>query len=181
MIPILKKHKKVLLFLFKFFATYFVLFAIYSNYLKKNQSTDPFTNAPITQMVAKQSAKLLEFFGYQVEKVQHTEELSIFLSLDGNFVGKIVEGCNSISLIILFVAFIIAFSGKFKTTFLYLLFGSFFIWVINILRIVIICIMLNKYPEQEAFLHKLLFPSIIYGTVFLLWVIWVNKFSNHKK
>ncbi|MCH3881923.1 MULTISPECIES: exosortase family protein XrtF [Tenacibaculum] len=181
MILTLKKHKKVLLFLLKFFATYFVLFAIYSSYLKRNQQLDPFVNAPVTQLVAKQSAWGLELFGYQVEKVQHPEELSIFLALNGNYVGKIVEGCNSVSLIILFIAFIIAFSGSFKATLLYMLFGTIFIWIINIVRIVVICIMLDKYPEQEMFLHKLLFPAIIYGAVFLLWVIWVNKFSTAKK
>jgi len=27
----------------------------------------------------------------------------------------------------------------------------------------------------------LVFPAIIYGMVFLLWVIWVNKYSDFKK
>jgi len=26
----------------------------------------------------------------------------------------------------------------------------------------------------------LLFPGIIYGTTFILWIIWVNKFSHLK-
>lgn len=181
MILIIQKHKKVLLFLLKFFATYFMFFAIYSSYLKRTQNTDVFKCSPITELVANQSKMVLEWLGYQVKKVQHSEELSVFIALDGNFVGKIVEGCNSISLIILFVAFIIAFSGSLKPTLLYLFFGSLCIYTINIIRIVFLCIMLYKFPLQEYLLHKLVFPAIIYGVIFLLWVLWVNKFSNHKK
>jgi hypothetical protein len=32
-----------------------------------------------------------------------------------------------------------------------------------------------------SFLHGVLFPLFIYGVVFILWVIWVSKFSLYAK
>jgi exosortase family protein XrtF len=48
---------------------------------------------------------------------------------------------------------------------------------LNVIRIALIAIALYHYPEQEHLLHGVVFPLFIYGVVFLLWVIWVNKFS----
>ena len=82
---------------------------------------------------------------------------------------------------ILFVAFVVAFSGKLKTTVLFLIFGIIIIHVLNVIRIAMLCVLLQKYPAQEEILHGVVFPLFIYGVVFGLWVIWVNKFSTYAK
>jgi len=92
-------------------------------------------------------------------------------------VARVIEGCNSISIIILFIAF----SGPKRATIIYAIVGSFIIYLINILRIAFLTMMLYNYPNQQMVLHNLVFPAIIYGTTFLLWVIWVQKFSHLKK
>jgi hypothetical protein len=38
-----------------------------------------------------------------------------------------------------------------------------------------------SFPGQVSFLHGVLFPLFIYGVVFILWVIWVSKFSLYAK
>lgn len=178
----MKKHKNIIFFLIKFFVTYFILFAIYSFYLENSQQKDKdFKSASITKKVADQTVDVLTFFGYNVETVQHDKEVSMKLIIEGEYTARVIEGCNSISVIILFMAFVVAFSGSIKATVLYLLFGSIFIYVINVLRISLLTVMIYKHPNQIGVLHDIIFPGIIYGTVFLLWVIWVNKFSNYKK
>ena len=178
----MKKHKNIIIFLIKFFATYFILFAIYSFYLQKSQQKDDsYKTASITTTVANQTVKVLTFFDYNVAAVQHDKEMSVKLIIEGKYTARVIEGCNSISLIILFVAFIIAFSGSIKATILYSLFGSILIYVVNVLRIAFLTVMIYKHPNQLGILHDLLFPAIIYGTVFMLWVIWVNKFSNYRR
>jgi exosortase family protein XrtF len=97
------------------------------------------------------------------------------------YASRIVEGCNSVSVIILFLTFIIAFSGSLKATIIFGGIGSLIIYAANIFRILVLSMLMYKYPEYKYFLHSLLFPGIIYGTTFLLWIIWVNKFSNLKK
>ncbi|MFY8008070.1 MAG: exosortase family protein XrtF, partial [Flavobacterium sp.] len=59
------------------------------------------------------------------------------------------------------------------------LFGLLLIHLLNISRIALLSVALYHFPEQEQLLHDVIFPLIIYGVVFLLWVIWVNKFSLH--
>ncbi|HIE44911.1 MAG TPA: exosortase family protein XrtF, partial [Flavobacteriaceae bacterium] len=95
--------------------------------------------------------------------------------------SRVIEGCNSVSIIILFIAFIIAFSGSFKSTIFFGFIGSLLIYSTNIFRIAVLSIGILLYPKQQEILHSLVFPAIIYGMVFLLWVIWVNKYSDFKK
>ncbi|MDD3722581.1 MAG: exosortase family protein XrtF [Lutibacter sp.] len=178
----MKGNKTVVLFLIKFFGSYLLLFLLYSLYLNKTQNEiAPFTCAPITKNVAEQTQYLLDIFGYPTEIKQDTETLAVKLFINGKFTAFIVEGCNAISIIILFIAFIIAFAGKFKTTLLYILFGSLLIYITNIVRIAIISIALYEYPQYQSVLHEIIFPSIIYGITFLLWFVWIRNFSTLKK
>ncbi len=175
------KNKAIIVFLVKFFATYFILFGAYSFYLHKTQhKTDIFVCSPLTSTVAQHVYKTSKMLGYDAEIEQHTEELSIKFMLNGNYVSRIIEGCNSVSIIILFLAFIIAFSGSLVNTVLFGLFGSALIYIVNVLRIIALSILYHKFPEYQIMLHDLLFPSVIYGLTFVLWVTWVKFFSNLK-
>lgn len=166
----------------KFFTSYFVMFFVYSYYLSVSQKRNPdFECSSITQSVASHTSALLNGLGYQVTAVQHSEELSIKLLVNDVYTARVIEGCNSISLILLFVSFVIAFRGSLKATVLYAVFGSIAIYIVNFLRIGFLTVALYKYPHQQEFLHNLVFPSIIYGMVFLLWVIWVQLFSDYSK
>lgn len=177
----MQNNKTVIFFLVKFFGTYLVLFLVYSFYLSKNQNTAVvFACAPITKTVAAQSQYLINLAGFEADIEQHTSEISIKLFINNTYVARVIEGCNSISIIILFIAFIVAFAGGFKETVLYILFGSLIIYSINIVRIGIIAIAIYKYPEYENVLHTIIFPSIIYGITFLLWFIWIQNFSKLK-
>ena len=178
----MKGNKTVVIFLVKFFGSYIILFLLYSFYLGKTQNTvELFTCAPITKTVANQTKFILTYVGYDVDVVQHDSESSMKLIVEGQFVARIVEGCNSVSVIILFIAFITAFANGFRRTLLFIIFGSLLIYIINIFRIAVISIAIYKYPQYEMFLHDIVFPGLIYGVTVLLWVIWVQKFSNLKK
>ena len=178
----MKRQRNIVLFLVKFFATYFLLFVLYSVYLQNTQEKgDVFACSPITTMVADQTEGVLTFFGYDAASMQHEDEMSVKVLLNGHYTARVIEGCNSFSIIILFLSFIIAFSGSLKATIIFGLIGSAIIYVINILRIAFLTVMLYKYPDQQELLHNLIFPAIIYGTTFLLWVIWVQKFSKYKR
>ncbi|MCI2229169.1 exosortase family protein XrtF [Polaribacter sp. MSW13] len=158
------------------------MFAIYAVYLQNSQEKENgFQTASITTKVAEHTVDFLEMIGYYADSIQHDKELSVKLLIENQYTARVIEGCNSISIIILFISFIVAFAGSIKATILFSFFGSLFIYIINVLRIAFLTIMLYKYPDQQELLHNLVFPAIIYGAVFLLWVIWVNKFSNYKK
>jgi len=155
---------------------------MYSFYLNKTQQkATVFSCSPITKTIASHVQKLSNIMGYNASVEQNTGELSMKFMLNGEYVSRIIEGCNSVSIIILFVAFIIAFSGGFKATLLYGLFGSTLIYVVNLLRIIGLSILYHRFPEYQDILHDLVFPSIIYGLTFILWLTWVKYFSNINK
>lgn len=174
------KYRLVIKFMLTFLLVYIALSVIYKFYLQFSDGSKFYPDY-ITHLVAKQSEALLNSFGYNGQVLPHPNEPSMKLLVNGTYLARVIEGCNSISVIILFVSFIVAFSAQFKTTFFYVLAGSILIYSVNLLRIVLLSIGLYHYPNQEAILHTVVFPGIIYGMVFLLWIFWVNRFSKLKR
>lgn len=152
----------------------------YKFYLKFSEGSQFYPDY-MTHIVALQSQDLLSVMGYDARVMPHPNEPSMKLIVNGKFVARIIEGCNSVSIIILFLSFIIAFSGNIKETIIFALSGGVLIYVVNLLRIVILSIGLYHYPWRAEILHHVIFPGTIYGMVFLLWMFWVNRFSKLKK
>ena len=173
---LLLQYKPFLLFLGKFIVSYMILTFIYQTYLnrfdEKNAEVDSFT-----QLVAEQSAAVLSWFDSKSYALPHLTEPTVKLFYKGKYISRIIEGCNALSVVILFISFVIAFTGKLKKTILFILFGSILIHILNIGRIALLCAALYNLPQYEHLLHGVIFPLVIYGVVFLLWVIWVNKYS----
>lgn len=160
-----------------FLVVYGVLTYAYMWYLHFSEDAAPYPDY-FTNLVAKQANDLLQTFGYDSQIAEHANEPSMKLIINTKFVARVIEGCNSISVIILFASFVIAFAGKFNTTCLYVLAGGVLIYAVNLFRIVILSVGLYHYPWRREELHTVVFPLIIYGMVFLLWMLWVNRFSN---
>lgn len=173
------QYRPFFIFLLKFFLVYGGLTFLYQLYLNQFENPLFFQVDGFTQFVANQTEKLLLFFNYDASLAAHDHQASVKLFLNSIYTARIVEGCNGLSVMILFIAFVIAFSGKWKQTVLFILAGIVTIHVLNIIRIAMLCVLLQKYPTQESLLHEVIFPLFIYGAVFGLWVIWVNKFSTY--
>ena len=181
MLGLIRKYRLVLRFIFIFIGSYFLFSSLYNGFLILYDTENPVPD-PITQLVARQSGDLMESIGYEnVEVVMHYTGLSMKLMVDDYFLAGIVEGCNSVSIIILFTSFILAFFGQTRSTLLYLFAGSVIIYAINILRIVILAASIYEYPQYSGFMHSIFFPLAIYGTVFILWLIWVRIYSRWKR
>ncbi len=176
---IIVKYKPVIKFILIFLLVYGVLSLAYNYYLDVSKEGSYYPDY-ITNLVANQSKDLLENVGYSTNVVIHTDEPSMKLIVREKYLARVIEGCNGTSIIILFISFIIAFAGKFKITVIYILAGSVLIYVVNLIRIVILSIGLFHYPWRKEEMHTVIFPAIIYGIVFLLWMFWVNRFSKLK-
>nr|WP_298554454.1 exosortase family protein XrtF [uncultured Algibacter sp.] len=174
------KYKSVIKFILTFLLVYAVLSFSYKFYLQFSDGSKFYPDY-LTHLVAKQSEALLNTLGYKTQVLPHPDEPSMKLIVNGKYLARVIEGCNGISVIILFLSFIVAFSGKLKTTFFFILSGSVLIYSINLIRIVLLTMGLYHYPDYEEVLHTVIFPGIIYGVVFLLWIFWVNRFSKLNK
>lgn len=159
---------------------YSIFTIVYDMYLNFSEGSKYYPDY-FTNLVAHQTDALLNVIGYEATVVPHKAEPSMKIIINGKYVARVIEGCNSVSIIILFISFIVAFAGKLKTTFLYCFAGSIIIYAFNLIRIVGLSVGLYHYLWRREILHTVIFPMLIYGTVFLLWMVWVNRFAKQKK
>lgn len=172
------KYRPFLQFLGVFLLSYLILVGVYQLYLSQFDASKLEVDG-ITHLVAEQTKTVLEAFGYAIELSPSKNDPSVRVAVDSVPVVRIVEGCNAVSVMILFVAFILAFSKGFSKTLGFILVGLLIIHILNILRIALLTIGIMNYPEFKHILHGVIFPLIIYGTVFLLWIVWVTKFTRN--
>ena len=176
---LLKQNIAVIRFLLIFFGSYLILALAYQAYLKYLPS-ETFYPDYFTHQVAQQSYHLIDLLGYETYILEHPNKPSMLLAVNERYVANIVEGCNGLSVFILFLSFILAFSKGFKQTFIYVLLGILLLHILNIFRIALLVLGLYFYPEHKELMHEILFPLFIYGVVFLLWINWIRNYKNHK-
>ena len=174
------QYKPFFTFLVKFVLFYLVFAFLYNLYLEQFNSFN-FELDSITKLVSNHTALLMELFDQDYKILPNDTEASTKIIYKGAYVARIVEGCNAVSVIILFAAFIFAFAADWKKTALYILLGSVLVYVLNIIRISLLVVAYYYYPDYKEFLHGTVFPLFIYGVVFVLWVVWVTKFSKYAK
>lgn len=169
----MKDFLPVLKILLRFLIIYIVLVLIYQFYLNSYSAevVDPFTRS-----VAEQVASFQYFLGFPTTLVDSMKLHSVLFQTSGKYTTRMVEGCNVISVVVLYAAFIFAFY-KGSKTFLYVLGGIFLLHILNVLRIVLLNIIFLKYPQYEKIGHDYIFPSIIYGGVVILWLVWIQFFA----
>lgn len=174
------QYRPFFIFLLKFFLLYVVLTIGYKAYLSQFDQTN-FEVDGFTAAVADQSSGVLVFMGKEAKTEPNAFEPCVNLLYQGKFIARIIEGCNALSVMILFAAFVFAFSSTWIKTLTYIIAGCLIIHILNVLRIALLAMALYSYPEYEHLLHGVFFPLFIYGVVFILWVLWVQKFSGYAK
>lgn len=116
--------------------------------------------------------------------------VKIFLNIIGHqclTFGKIISDTDGVSLILdrgcvgrnvllVFSAFIIATPAEVKRKIIYTIAGLGVIIILNIIRIILLMLVGQYYPDYFHFTHEYLFKYTLYAGVFLLWVFWVRKF-----
>lgn len=170
--------KPVLKILLRFIIIYMVLLFAYQFFLNfhKDSTTDP-----ITRFVTREASFVQRHSGLSTILVDDLENRTIWFYVNERYISRMVEGCNAVSVMILFLAFIFAFYKGFKT-FVFAAIGLLFIHVVNFLRIAGLNMIIIKYPKYSEIGHQYFFPAIIYGSIVLLWLIWVKFFVlKHEK
>jgi exosortase/archaeosortase family protein len=98
------------------------------------------------------------------------------LGIDGTAGLWMGDNCDSVELCAIFSGFIIAYPGFVKRKLWYLPMGWLLITFINALRIVALALVQRYYSKKWLdFNHTYTFTIIVYGFIFLLWFIWINK------
>lgn len=169
----LKDFKPVLGILLRFIIIYLVLLFGYQFYLNsfKAQGLDPFSRLIADHVVLVQNA-----LNYPSRLYDDVPNEQMYFYVKDRTVTRMVEGCNAVSVTILFVAFVFAFYKGAKT-FVFIVAGVVALYIMNILRIAGLNIVTRDYSQYNKIAHDYVFPAIIYGSVVILWLIWIKFFA----
>jgi exosortase family protein XrtF len=124
------------------------------------------------------SLVLLEFFGYTTFMGNHPTIRTV--GIDGTGGLWIGDPCDGLTIFAIFCFFILAFPGKWKHRIWFIPVGILLLHFFNILRIAVLCIILYKKPAWLNFNHTYLFQILMYGLTFILWYVWIKRFSGMK-
>lgn len=159
----------IIRFLINVFVIYILWYSVYNLWLHPQETIDLW----VIDLTINISKGLLEKLGYVV--FTGGDRL---IGIDGTGGLWIGDNCNGIALFALFAGFIIAYTGKIKHKIIYIIVGILGIELLNILRVVILAILDTYSRTWTEFNHTYTFTFIIYAFIFMLWMIWVNKFSK---
>ena len=173
----MKDFKEILWVLLRFLGIWLLLFLLYQWYLNQfSGNIDGFT-----KIISDQSAFLLNFTGYETVTKDFPSHETVQFYINGKVATRMVEGCNAVSVMIMFLAFVFAFYKGIKT-FYFAFAGIVLLYILNLFRIYVLNVIVVDFPTLTKSAHDYFFPAIIYGGVVVLWLIWINKFViTHEK
>jgi len=124
---------------------------------------------------------ILELLGFSLIVPEVLYEYEKTVGIDGTHGLYVADSCSGVSLMALFSGFIIAYPGKLLNKLIFIPIGIVTIHLINILRIVGLCLIVKYYPDSFEFNHHYTFTLVVYAYIFLLWIIWTNKYASIDK
>jgi exosortase family protein XrtF len=173
----IKEFRPALLFIGKFLLVYFFGNIAYGLFI---QSYYPKPD-PITFVVSEQSAWILNQVGYHVALENETSAPKVIMTNDSLAILRIFEGCNGINVIVVFIAFVIAFGGSAKRMFLFILSGTIVLHFVNLLRLAFLFHLAFNRSTSFYLYHKYFFTATLYAIVFALWLIWIFVLNEKKR
>ena len=90
------------------------------------------------------------------------------------------ESCSGFKQMWQVVVLFLFFPGPWKTKLWYIPMGMLAMYLFNIIRIVALSFAMIHWPQQWDFIHMWLLRPVYYLIIFILWVLWVEKFGGMK-
>ena len=159
-----ESHKNIFIFFLKSGVIYAVWYVIYEMWVLPDGSLDKW----ISLNIVEQTAGLLALFDAPVFMYDRV------VGLAGNGGIEIVDGCNGIAAMGLFIGFVVAFPGKWINRLIFILFGTLVIYIVNVSRILTLVLTQEYWPQFFSITHDYSTTSIFYMVIFGLWIIWSN-------
>ncbi len=156
-------------FLISIFILYIFWYCIYNLWLHPLEIVD-LVVIDITIAISKWILELMNYTVFTgVERV---------IGVDGTGGLWIGDNCNGIALFALFAGFIIAYRGKIKNKIIFIILGILSLELLNVFRVTGLAILDTHSRTWTEFNHTYTFNIIIYAYIFMLWMMWVNKFAD---
>lgn len=154
-------------------ASYLLFYLVYNYVVKKYTYYDQ----NFIGHIIKVTNSALQTLGYKTFLVLQDRDYQV-IGIDGSSGVWIGSKCNSITLFALFAVFVLAYPGNTKNKLWYIPFGIVVIHLLNICRVISLCLIAFYSPQSLNFNHTYTFTFFIYLVIFGLWVFWINKYAK---
>ena len=85
------------------------------------------------------------------------------------------HSCSGFKQMLQLILLFLLYPGPWKHKLWYIPMGVVVIYIVNVIRIVTLCIVMNYNPGYFEFTHDYIVRPFFYIVIFALWVIWVEK------
>ena len=171
-------ENKILFFLLKAFGLYLFWYMLYDLWLHPKGNLDNI----VSNNLAFLSSLIISSLGFTpIDSAAISTENITVIGIDGTHGLWVGDACNGITLFALFVGFIIVYPGRIINKLWFIPIGMLIIHIINIIRIVSLCLILFYAPDALNFNHTYTFTIIVYAVVFGLWLLWSNKYAHFSR
>ena len=160
-----RKYQREIVFL----ALFLFLLGTGFTLLSVNWVNDHFVD-PFTMGVAKTSGWALNVIGQDVS-MRGTQ-------IHGpKFAVDIMNGCNGLETVIIFVSAVLSFPAPIKSRLIGLVLGVVAIQLVNLVRVVALFLTGSYFPAFFDSSHTVVWQTIVIGFGVLLWMFWANRFA----
>jgi exosortase H (IPTLxxWG-CTERM-specific) len=125
-------------------------------------------STPVTSLIASQGAFILKVLGLNV----YANGITIS---GAGFSVKILGNCNAILETVLFLSAVMAFPATLKEKVIGGSLGTIFIYLLNLLRVVILYLIGVYAPQHFEESHIYISQSIFIFLVAIFWLCWIDK------
>ncbi len=156
------KNREIAIFVVKLTLVYVAWYVLYHFWLLPNGRLDEV----ISKNIVAVTSSLLRITGFDVFAFDRVVGIGLANGLE------IIDGCNGIETIGLFVGFVIAYPGVDIKRWLFIPTGILVIYLANVVRIYFLAIVQYHWYSGFQVIHDYTFNLIFYLVVFALWAIW---------
>lgn len=171
-----KQHRDSLLFIIKFVGLYLVLNTVYGFYIEYYH---PLSD-PLTYSISKQVAWVLSLIQESIQAIPDPKASFVHMQMNTQTVVSVFEGCNSVNVMIVYLSFIIAFTGSGRSSMVAAIAGLIVVYLMNLIRVGLLFEVAYFYPQHLYFFHKYFFTGIIYAVVFVMWYFWIQRVKRER-
>lgn len=158
------ENKAIFIFAGKLLAWFGIWYLIYEMWLLPDGRLDAFLSVNIVEV----AAGILGLFGADLF---HANRVLGIVGTNGIIV---VNGCNGLEAIGLFIGFVMSYPGDSIKRAFFIPMGILVIYLVNVFRIVSLVLIQYYYPAGFDFAHDYSTSAIFYLAIFAMWVIWIN-------
>jgi len=167
----LEEFRPALRFLLIFLAVYAGMSLAYQGYLHRSGTQVD----PMSCILGEHAALALRAVGYTALSEHSPGYQEERVLIDGIAKVKVIEGCNGLSVMILFLAFVLAFGPWSKRKGIFVAWGLVAIHAFNVIRVAVLALIIHHSDGSWYSVQKNLFTGSIYLLVLVLWILWTRQ------